>query len=147
MKKIKTILVVIVVVGALTGCSKLNDVSEIGDMEIHYTPKMFQGIKVIKEKNDELGYSIYSYKGNVEICIDGKMISLQQAIDTDEVTIEDILNKAIEDRKSGMAQGDAYKDGGSQLYKYSNYAIIKYNSLDGKQDVYIGNAGMDINDL
>ena len=40
-----------------------------------------------------------------------------------------------------------YKDGGSIIYKYDNYTIIKFHTLDGNRDVYIGNKNMDINDL
>lgn len=122
MKEIRTVLVLIVVMGVLIGCGKVNDVAQLSDMDIRYTPKMFQCIKVIKEKKDEVGYNIYSYKGDVEICIDGKLISLQQALSSNKITIEEILNKAVDDRKSGMAQGYDYKDGGSQLYKYAHYA-------------------------
>lgn len=40
-------------------------------------------------------YSVYSYKGNAEICIDGEIISLQQALDADKVTMEEILNITV----------------------------------------------------
>lgn len=40
-----------------------------------------------------------------------------------------------------------YKDGGSILYKYDNYAIIKCHTLEENRDVYIGSKDMSINDL
>ena len=30
-----------------------------------------------------------------------------------------------------------YKDGGTLEYLYNDYTIIKFNSLDGKEDMYI----------
>ncbi len=37
--------------------------------------------------------------------------------------------------------------GGSIIYQYGNYTIIKCNTLDGNRDVYIGSKDMTINDL
>ena len=39
----------------------------------------------------------------------------------------------------GKIKAEMYKDGGSILYKYDNYVIIKFHTLDGNNDIYIVN--------
>ncbi|MCL2859123.1 MAG: hypothetical protein FWF46_00840 [Oscillospiraceae bacterium] len=53
--------------------------------------------------------------------------------------MEDIIEKASDDGENGrLKYYDAYLDGGSRIYEYENYTIIKENTLDGNRDVYIG---------
>ena len=40
-----------------------------------------------------------------------------------------------------------YKDGGTMMYWYGTYTIIKSNSLDGNKDVYIGIPEMNLNSV
>ena len=37
-----------------------------------------------------------------------------------------------------------YLDGGSMVYEYPDYYIIKCNSIDGNRDVYIGMPNMSL---
>ena len=43
--------------------------------------------------------------------------------------------------------GDMYKDGGSMIYQYDTYTIIKCHTIDGNRDVYIGTKEMTLNDV
>ncbi len=40
-----------------------------------------------------------------------------------------------------------YRDGGSMVYQYGSYTILKCHTLDGNRDVYIGTPEMNINDV
>ena len=44
----------------------------------------------------------------------------------------------------GIIEEISYDDGGSSVYQYPDYTIIKYHTLDGNRDVYIGSVDMDI---
>ena len=57
--------------------------------------------------------------------------------------MEEIIAKANKDLPVVIS----YDDGGSIEYHYENYTIIKFHTLDGNRDVYIGNKNMTINDL
>ena len=57
--------------------------------------------------------------------------------------MEEIIAKANKDLPDAIP----YDDGGSIEYHYENYTIIKFHTLDGNRDVYIGNKNMTINDL
>lgn len=57
--------------------------------------------------------------------------------------MEEIIAKANKDLPFAIS----YDDGGSIEYHYENYTIIKFHTLDGNRDVYIGNKNMTINDL
>lgn len=47
----------------------------------------------------------------------------------------------------GKIKAEMYKDGGSILYKYDNYVIIKFHTLDGNKVIYVVNKNMNIDDL
>lgn len=57
--------------------------------------------------------------------------------------MEEIIAKANKDLPDAIS----YDDGGSIEYHYENYTIIKFHTLDGNRDVYIGTKNMTINDL
>ena len=61
--------------------------------------------------------------------------------------MNEIIVKANKDLSEKKITGDTYKDGGSQIYNYENYTIIKYHTLEGNRDVYIGTKTMTINDI
>ncbi|MCL2859127.1 MAG: hypothetical protein FWF46_00860 [Oscillospiraceae bacterium] len=85
-------------------------------------------------------YNIYYYGlKNVDVKLTNKTIDLKEALQTNEITMEDIIEKAKNDGENGLLKYyDSYDDGGSRIYEYENYTIIKVNSLDGNRDVYIG---------
>lgn len=100
-----------------------------------------------KEETDKYDYSIFAYKVNVNIVINNEEISLRNALLENKINMNDIIEKANKDLEDKKINGDMYKDGGSTIYKYDNYTIIKCNTLDGVKDVYIGMPGLTINDI
>ena len=52
----------------------------------------------------------------------------------------------FKDVADGVIEEIFYKDGGSQVYKYPDYTIVKYHTLDGNDDMYIGtpDIGIDV---
>ena len=100
-----------------------------------------------KSETNKYDYTIYAYDGSVNIRIDGKEYSLKEALLENKITMEEIIAKANQDEKDGKIKTEMYKDGGSMEYHYENYTIIKYHTLDGNRDVYIGTKGLKLNDI
>ena len=100
-----------------------------------------------KSETDKYNYSIYAYDGSVNIKIDDKEYSLKDALLENRITMEQIITKANQDEKDGKIKAEVYKDGGSIEYHYENYTIIKYHTLDGNRDVYIGTKNLKLNDI
>lgn len=74
----------------------------------------------------------------VNITIDNKTITLEEALKTGKMTLDGLIIKANKD----IPNPEIYKDGGSMEYHYDNYTIIKMHKLDGNRDVYIGTKDM-----
>lgn len=123
------------------------------NFEIRFYDKNSQTENIIinkildKSETDKYDYNIYSYEGSVNIVINGKEMSLRNALLENKITMNEIIEKANQDLRNEKITGDIYKDGGSQVYNYENYTIIKYHTLEGNRDVYIGTKDMNINDL
>lgn len=100
-----------------------------------------------KSETDKYDYNIYSYEGSVNILINGKEMSLRNALLENKITMNEIIAKANQDLRNEKITGDTYKDGGSQVYHYGNYTIIKYHTEEGNRDVYIGTKTMTINNI
>lgn len=100
-----------------------------------------------KSETNKYDYNIYTYDGSVNILINGEEISLRNALLENKITMNEIIAKANKDLKDNKITGDTYKDGGSIIYNYENYTIIKLHTLDGNRDVYIGTKSMSINDV
>ena len=96
-----------------------------------------------KSETDKYNYSIYAYEGSVNIVIDEQEYTLREALLENKITMEEIIAKANKDFPDAIS----YDDGGSIEYHYENYTIIKFHTLDGNRDVYIGTKNMTINDL
>lgn len=100
-----------------------------------------------KTETDKYDYDIYGYNEIVNIKIDGEEYLLKDALLQNKITMDEIIEKANDDLKNNKITGDTYKDGGSMIYQYSDYTIIKCHTLDGNRDVYIGATEMNINDV
>ena len=74
-------------------------------------------------------------------------MSLRDALTNNKITIDEILEKANKDGNDLKIFEDFYQDGGSRYYLYEDYSIIKLNTLNGKDDLYIGVPSMNINDI
>ena len=90
-------------------------------------------------------YNLY-YHGleDVIITVDGEQHSLAHALKRGKITMSAILAKANRDVADGVIQDLRYKDGGSAVFKYPDYTIVKYHTLDGNDDMYIGTPDIDI---
>ena len=91
---------------------------------------------ISKEETNKINYDIYGYKGNVKVFIDNEIITLRDAILQGKIEVD--YNNRV-----SISKG-IYKDGGSILYKYTNYNVLKYNKENGTKDLYIGNLEVDI---
>ena len=81
---------------------------------------------------------------DVMITIQGWSSPLKAALEKGTITLDAIIAKCNGDVRDGVIEEISYDDGGSQVYKYPDYTIIKYHTLDGNRDVYIGSSDMDI---
>ncbi len=80
----------------------------------------------------------------VEVTTQGWSGPLDAWLERGIITLDGIIAKCNQDVADGVIEEIVYKDGGSQVYKYPEYTIIKYHTLDGNRDVYIGSTDMDI---
>lgn len=89
--------------------------------------------------------NLYYYGiSDVQISINNQTMTLIEAIQNGKITLNGIIAKANEHVKDGIIEEMSYDDGGSAVYQYQNYTIIKYHTLDGNRDVYIGSTDMNI---
>lgn len=101
-----------------------------------------------KSESNKYNYNIYSYKGTVGIIINGEKMSLREALLNDKITIDKILEKAEKDAKEDRTiLRSVYMDGGSRVYIYNDYTILKCNTISGDKDLYIGVPSMYIDDV
>lgn len=98
---------------------------------------------VDKNTNKQYNYNVYVWNGDVQIIIDDKTYSLEEAINKNKITMDEIITKANKD----IPNAPSYDDGGSIEYHYDNYTIIKFHKIDGNRDVYIGNEKLTIHDV
>lgn len=89
--------------------------------------------------------NLYYYGlSEVNVFVDNQTIPLVVALEKGKLTLNAIIQKANIDVANGIIEEISYDDGGSSVFKYPNYTIIKYHTLDGNRDVYIGSSDMDI---
>ena len=118
--------------------------------ELAYMARKDMGVKKIAEKNqfDNLDFGVYTIAGDVSITIEGDMVySLEDALKQGVIKVQDILEQAKQDEKYGFCEEAYYQDGGSTEYRYTEYTILKYNTLDGNKDLVIGMQGSIINQM
>ncbi len=93
-------------------------------------------------------YNVYFYDiEDVYFNYKGKSIQLKKALLAEQISIEQVIQQAEEDTKGNFLRKAKLLDGGSTKYYYNDFSIIKFHSLDGNRDVYIGRTDMDINVL
>ena len=96
--------------------------------------------------NSEFDLYYYGLE-EVNIFVDNKTMSLEEALRTGKMTIDGILAKANKDVSNGTIKEERYKDGGTAEWYYEDYTIIKRHSLVGNRDVYIGIPEMRLNNI
>ena len=83
----------------------------------------------VNEVYDTGEYKIKTLGGDVNVIINDKEYSLEQALKQQVITGEDILNQAKLDEQYGICTTASYFDGGSKEYKYTDYTVLKLNAL------------------
>ncbi len=87
----------------------------------------------------DLGGAVYLYGNDgFNITVDGQTMNLQHALAVGIVSPQYLLDLAEMDVKEGKCKSNLYKDGGSKLYRYPDYAILKMNTIAGDKTLYIG---------
>jgi len=93
-------------------------------------------------------FDLYYYGlEEVNVFVDNKTMSLEDALRSGKMTIDGIIAKANKDVENGIIKEEMYKDGGTTEWYYEDYTIIKRHSLDGNRDVYIGIPEMRLNNI
>ncbi len=134
---------------------KSDDISTegFGDWELvvieSYKPTKEKIISKSQPHDSDLGwykqYNLYYYGAeDVKIRVDGNYMPLEDAIKQGKISMSAIISKANQDTRDGIIPELIYKDGGSQVYKYPYYTIVKYHTIDGNDDMYIGTSDIDI---
>lgn len=101
------------------------------------TKKKVLGNKELNQENED--YDLYYYGlSEVNVKADNEIISLEEALKTKKITLEKIIEKAKEDKEVGKIMWDGYYDGGTTLYKYETYTIMKLNTIEGDKNLWIG---------
>ena len=82
---------------------------------------------------------VYSYGlDSMDVTVLDQTLSLQFAMAVGMVSPEYLLAQAQADAQAGKCQTDTYDDGGSELYRYEDYAILQMNTIDGDRSLIIG---------
>lgn len=94
-------------------------------------------VKTVVKKNDKISFNIYAVGMDFKIKLDKKEYSVADAISNGLLDENKLFDKIEKDKESNKCKSEMYKDGGTLAYLYNDYTIIKFNSLDGKEDMYI----------
>lgn len=86
--------------------------------------------------------NVSTYGVEVMVKVDGKTVTLKEALERSLITPQAITAMANRDVLLNQAKETIYRDGGSCEYTYDNYKIIKYSTTEGKHDLYIGTLNM-----
>ena len=116
--------------------------------DLTYHGRKDMGIKQIAKTNqyDNIDYGLYTIAGDVTVTVEQDMVySLEDALNEKIISVQSILDQAKLDVKYGICETAFYHDGGSIEYRYKDYTILKFNSLDGNKDLIIGFPGSIIN--
>ncbi len=116
--------------------------------DLTYNQRKDLGIYQIAKANqfDNIDFGLYTLGGDVSVTIEQDMVySLEDALNESIIDVQSILDQAKLDEKYGICETAFYSDGGSIEYRYKDYTILKFNSLDGNKDLIIGFSGTIIN--
>lgn len=117
-------------------------------LEIKGNDKKEKSKITVNELANKYNYDIYYYGiDNITIEINNEKMDLEEALKKDKITMEQIIEQAEKDSEAGVIGSDMYKEGGTMIYFYDTYTIIKSHSLDGNRDVFIGVPDMRLNDV
>lgn len=98
-------------------------------------------VTLISKKDSKISFDIFAVGIDFKLKIDGKEYSFKDAVAQGLLDEEKLFNKLEQDKKDGKSTSKMYKDDGATIiYKYNDYSIVKYNSTDGTEDMYITKA-------
>lgn len=112
--------------------------------ELNYYQRKDMGAEKIVDNtaDDNYDFDAYTIGGDVVITIDGdEVYDFKDVLEPKVITVEDILNQADLDSEYGICEKGIYSDGGSIEYRYDNYTILKYDTLEENKDFVIGPRG------
>lgn len=101
-----------------------NKTKILNDMDIH-------------KYNSDVNLYYYGLEA-VNVKVDNKTMSLEEALRSGKLTLDGLIIKARKDANNKMIEIKERNDGGTVEFLYKDYTIIKYHTLDGNRDVYIG---------
>lgn len=116
--------------------------------DLTYLQRKDLGIDKIADANqfDNINFGVYTFGGDVTVTIEQDMVySLEDALNKKVICVQNILDQAKLDEKYGICSSAFFQDGGSIEYIYTDYTILKFNTLDGNKDLIIGMSGSIIN--
>ena len=107
----------------------------VKESENNKKTKILNNLELDKDSSD---YDLYYYGlEEVNIFVDNKTMSLEEALRSGKMTIDGILAKANQDVSDGKIKSEMFKDGGTTEWYYEDYNIVKKHTLNGDRDVYI----------
>lgn len=101
-----------------------NKTKILNDMDIH-------------KYNSDVNLYYYGLE-EVNVKVDNKTMSLEEALRSGKLTLDGLIIKARKDANNKLIERKERNDGGTVEFLYKDYTIIKYHTLDGNRDVYIG---------
>ena len=119
------------------------------EFTITFSTKKKDGKKIVVDakKSEDYDYNIYTYNGKIDIKVKMRTKELKDALKDGDITMERIISQAEKDADAGLITATTFEDGGTKIYQYGTYTILKQNTLDGNKDVYIGPFGMQYEDV
>ncbi len=146
---ITTILLVILVISILNNKDKLNEFINSDIYVISSNKKEEENwIQAKKEKIMDYNYNVYFYDiDDVLYEYNKETVNLKESLKNGIIFIEEIIGQAKEDERIGKIKSYSYMDGQGKMYIYENFSILKMNSTDGNNDVYIGKTNMKITEI
>lgn len=120
------------------------------NVDMQFSQRKNKDIKKIIDSgsSEDYDFSVYTYGGDVNFLVEDDMVyTFEKALKEKVVTVDDILEQAKMDKKYGLCEIDSYKDGGTIEYRYKDYTIVKYSTLDGNQDFVVGPQGSIRNEI
>ncbi len=114
-----------------------------GELNIQYPLTVTKAPYVaLKQLHCGTDYPVYSYGlDSVQVSVDGKLSDLVVAVKNRSLLLEDLLSDADE---SVIVRKNTYKDGGSVLYDFGYYRILKMHTIAGDNALIIGTSDMTI---
>ena len=83
----------------------------------------------------------------MDVKIGKEIYDFNSALESGKITANGLLAKANKDNEEGLNEKLTYKDGGSNIWRYKDYAILKMNTVDGDNDILIGPKDLSIDTL